>query len=145
MFSKKTIIPIQLLNIEDDGLHLIVDSEVNGKMCRLLIDTGASRTVFDQNRILNFISETELEHHEKLSTGLGTDSMPTSSTMLAEFKIGDVNLRDFHAILLDLSHVNTSYNKMGFDKIDGVLGSDVLNQFDAIIDYRRKRLTLYRK
>ncbi|MBK7570589.1 MAG: hypothetical protein IPI10_02830 [Bacteroidetes bacterium] len=46
-----------MLTIEDDGLHLIVDSEVNGKSCRLLIDTGASRTVFDQNRIFIFIKE----------------------------------------------------------------------------------------
>ena len=51
MFSKRTSIAIQMLSIEDDGLHLLVESEVNGKSCRLLIDTGASRTVFDQNRI----------------------------------------------------------------------------------------------
>ena len=145
MFSKRTSIAIQMLSIEDDGLHLLVDSEVNGKSCRLLIDTGASRTVFDQNRIFSFIKEGELEQHDKLSTGLGTDSMPTSSTSLSNFNIGELKIENFHAILLDLSHVNASYEKMGFSQIDGVLGSDVLNEYNAIIDYKKRKITLSKK
>jgi len=145
MFSNKTTLSIQMLNIEDDGLHLIIDSEVNNIRCRLLIDTGASRTVFDQRRIFNFITESELEHHDKLSTGLGTDSMPTSSTNLSLFKIGELKIRDFHAILLDLSHVNASYEKMGFEPIDGVLGSDVLNTYSAIINYKKRKISLVKK
>ena len=145
MFSKRTSINIQMLTIEDDGLHLIGDSEVNGKPCRLLIDTGASRTVFDQNRIFIFIKEGELEQHDKLSTGLGTDSMPTSSTSLSNFNIGELKIENFHAILLDLSHVNASYEKMGYSQIDGVLGSDVLNEYNAIIDYKKRKITLSKK
>lgn len=145
MFSRRTTLSIKMLSIEDDGLHLIIDSKVNDRACRLLIDTGASRTVFDQNRIFNFINENELEHHDKLSTGLGTDSMPTSSTNLLVFKIGELEIENFHAILLDLSHVNASYEKMGFGQIDGVLGSDVLNKYNAIIDYKKQRISLSRK
>ena len=142
MFSNKTFISIEMLTIEDDGLHLIIESEVNDQKCRLLIDTGASRTVFDRARIVNFVAEAELEHHDKLSTGLGTDSMPTSSTNLLYFKIGEIKIKNFQAILLDLSHVNSSYEKMGFFPIDGVLGSDVLNKYLAIIDYKKRRITL---
>ncbi len=142
MFLNKTILDIELLTIEDDGLHLIIESEVNDMKCRLLVDTGASRTVFDRTRIFNFVTEAELEHHDKLSTGLGTDSMPTSSTNLLKFKIGEIKIKNFQAILLDLSHVNSSYEKMGFHPIDGVLGSDVLNKYQAIIDYRKRRMTL---
>lgn len=145
MFSNKTILEIEMITIEDDGLHLIVGSEVNDRKCRLLIDTGASRTVFDRTRIFNFVEEAELEHHDKLSTGLGTDSMPTSSTTLNHFLIGKIKIKNFHAILLDLTHVNSSYEKMGFSPIDGVLGSDVMNQYNAVIDYRKKRLTLNEK
>ena len=108
----------------------------------MLIDTGASRTVFDRNKIFNFIGQSELEDHEKLSTGLGTDSMPTSSTMLNEFRIGNLIVNNFQAILLDLGHVNTSYSKMGFEQIDGVLGSDILFKHDAVIDYKKKKLIL---
>ena len=145
MFSSKTIIDIEMITIEDDGLHLIIETEVNDRKCRLLIDTGASRTVFDRTRIFNYVEEVELEDHEKLSTGLGTDSMPTSSTNLNQFKIGKINIKNFHAILLDLTHVNSSYEKMGFSPIDGVLGSDVMNKYHAVIDYKKKRLTLNEK
>ncbi|MBP6658227.1 MAG: clan AA aspartic protease, partial [Bacteroidia bacterium] len=93
-------------------------------------------------RIFNYVEEVELEDHDKLSTGLGTDSMPTSSTNLNQFKIGKINIKNFHAILLDLTHVNSSYEKMGFSPIDGVLGSDVMNKYHAVIDYKKKRLTL---
>jgi predicted aspartyl protease len=142
MFSSKTVLHIEMITIEDDGLHLIVETEVNDLKCRLLIDTGASRTVFDRTRIFNYVDEVELEDHEKLSTGLGTDSMPTSSTTLKHFKIGGIKIKNFHAILLDLSHVNSSYEKMGFSPIDGVLGSDVMNKYRAVIDYKKRRLTL---
>ena len=144
MFSRYTVIPIQLINIEDDGLHLIVDAMINSKACKLLIDTGASRTVFDQTRILQFVKSTEFEKHDKLSTGLGTDSMPTCTTTLNDFKIAGIVISDFKAVLLDLSHVNSSYEKMGFNPIDGVLGSDILNKLKAIIDYPKLMLKLKR-
>lgn len=131
-----------MLNIEDDGLHLIIDAEVNNIECRLLVDTGASRTVFDQKRIFQFVKESDLEFDEKLSTGLGTDSMPTSSINLNNFNIGELSFKNFHAILLDLSHVNTSYEKMGFMAIDGVLGSEILDKYEAIINYKKRTITL---
>ena len=71
--------------------------------------------------------------------------MPTSSTNLLSFKIGELTIENFHAILLNLSHVNASYEKMGFSQIDGVLGSDVLNKYNAIIDYKKQRITLSKK
>lgn len=144
MFSSYTSIPIQLINIEDDGLHLIVDAMINSKACKLLIDTGASRTVFDQTRILQFVKSTEFEKHDKLSTGLGTDSMPTSTTTLNDFKIAGIVISDFKAVLLDLSHVNSSYEKMGFNPIDGVLGSDILFKLKAVINYPKLKLKLKR-
>ena len=144
MFSHSTILPIELITIEDDGLHLIVKASINTKICKMLIDTGASRTVFDQTRILQFVDATEFEKHDKLSTGLGTDSMPTSSTILENFTIGEILVPDFKAVLLDLSHVNSSYEKMGYDPIDGVLGSDILNKLKAIIDYPKLMLKLKR-
>lgn len=140
MFSSTSIIPLQILNIEDDGLHLMIQAKVNSINCHLLLDTGASRTVFDKTQILKFIGPHELEEHDKLSTGLGTDSMPTSSANLIQFEIGEVIVSNFKAILLDLAHVNSSYEKMGFNTIDGVLGSDILFSYNAIINYKKLQL-----
>lgn len=142
MFTSSSVIPLQVLNIEDDGLHLMIQAKVNSVICNLLLDTGASRTVFDKIQILKFIGSHELEAHDKLSTGLGTDSMPTSFANLVQFEIGEVVLPNFKAILLDLAHVNSSYEKMGFNTIDGVLGSDILFSYNAIINYKKLELEL---
>jgi len=53
---------------------------------------------------------------------------------------------DYEAVLLDLSHVNKSYEQIGLKQIEGVLGSDILLKYNAIIDYPKKELRLtYKK
>ena len=59
-----TNIPLQLLPIENDGFHLMVEVEINGKKANLVVDTGASRTVFDEIEIQNYLNEDEGEFHE---------------------------------------------------------------------------------
>lgn len=145
MATKTFIVPIHIIAIEEDGFHLTLDVVIEGKKALLLIDTGASRSVFDVNRVRNFIGEQSFEPHDKLSTGLGTNSMITHTTEFKSFKIGQLSLPGFIAVLLDLTHVNESYTKLGLNRIDGVIGSDLLFQFDAIIDYGNRQLQLNNK
>ena len=142
MLKRSTIIPIETILIEDDGSHLILKTKINGKNANLLIDTGASRTVFDQERIRQFVTDKSFVQHDKLSTGLGTNSMPTSVVTIKSFHLGDLHLQNFSAVLLDLQHVNTTYDKLGHDAIDGVLGNDILVRYDAEINYKKMALTL---
>ena len=142
MLGYTTYIDIDILTIEEDGSHLICKAKVNGKNVRLLIDTGASRTVFDQERIQQFVSNETFVKNEKLSTGLGTNSMPTSTVSLKSFKLGDLKIENFTAVLLDLQHVNSTYGSLGHSAIDGVLGNDILMKHKAIIDYSKKVLKL---
>jgi hypothetical protein len=138
----KTIIPIELLFIEDAGYHLLVKAKVNGKTVTLLIDTGASKTVFDKGRILRFAEEESFLTLEKLSTGLGTTMMETQSTVLKKFQIGKLQIANFETIVIDLSHVNITYAKLDLPAIDGVLGSDLMVKHHAIIDYKKKEMKL---
>jgi predicted aspartyl protease len=142
MLKRSSIIDLEVLTIEDDGSHLICKAKINGKNARILIDTGASRSVFDQERIRLFVNEKSFIQNEKLSTGLGTNSMPTSSVTLKSFKIGELKIDDFLAILLDLQHVNVTYGTLGHEAIDGVLGNDILLKHKAVIDYHKKILKL---
>ena len=134
--------PIELLFIEDAGYHLLVKARVNGKNATLLIDTGASKTVFDKGRILRFADEKFFKPLEKLSTGLGTSDMETHSIVLKKFQVGKLSLSDFEIIVIDLSHVNLTYAKLDLPAIDGVLGSDLMVKHDAVIDYRKKEMVL---
>ncbi len=142
MLKRITTIPIDLVIIEDDGSHLLVKSKINGKVARLLIDTGASRSVFDIERIKQFVSEKSFPEHDKLSTGLGTNSMPTSTITLKSLKIGDLVIENFPAVLLDLQHVNGTYTTLGHSAIDGVIGNDILVRYHATINYKKMLLML---
>ena len=135
-------IPIKLLDIEGDGLHLLIMAKINNKVCRLLIDTGASKTVMDLNRIKNFVKNTDFRKNEFLSTGLGTNNMESQFTLIKKLQLGTLVIKDYEMILLDLSHVNNSYGLLGKKPIDGVLGSDLLNKYKAAIDYKSELLKL---
>lgn len=142
MFFNTTKIPVRVLHIEQDGSHIFVEAKVNNRNAILLIDTGASRTVFDSTRIRNFDAEKEFVLHSKLSTGLGTNSMPTQGMMIDCFSIGKLSIDNFDVVILDLNHVNESYSAMGLPPIDGVLGNDILVPYKAVIDLSKNQLTL---
>lgn len=135
-------IPFKVLNIDGEGFHLMIKIKINNKLSNLIIDTGASKTVFDKHRIKNFVSEKKFDTHDKLSSGLGTNSMESQLVTLKKIKIGEVEILNYHTILLDLSHVNQSYEQIGLKPVDGVLGSDVLLKYNAVIDYEKKILKL---
>lgn len=142
MLSRKTSFPMELLPIDEAGYHLCVSVTINRKKCRLVLDTGASRTVFDQTEIHRFVKEGTTEIEGRLSAGLGTDQMQTHSVIIKRFKIGRITLENFEALALDLAVLNDSYEKLGHEKVIGVLGSDILNDHEAVIDFGKKRLTL---
>ena len=140
-----TKIPITILNIENEGFHLLINVKINNKKALLIIDTGASSTVFDKEKIKKFAAEKEFISNDKLSTGLGTNSMKSEKTVLKKIIFGELELKKQPVLLLDLSHVNTSYESIGLKPIDGVLGSDLLLKYDAIIDYKKCELRLTNK
>ena len=131
-----------LLPIEEDGYHIFIEAVINGRKARLLIDTGASRTVFDMKRIRKFLwkGDNNFEKIDKLSTGLGTNTMESHSVILEEFRLGETIFTDYLAVVLNMGHVNKSYRMLGHHQIDGVLGGDLLYELKAVIDYRRKQV-----
>jgi hypothetical protein len=136
-----TKIPIKILKLEG-GFHLLVSLRVNGKLSRMLIDTGASHTVFDITKIKRFLKSEKLERHDKLSTGLGTNSMKSKLVVMNKIEIGKIAIRKYRSVVIDLSHVNKAYAFMKQKPIDGVLGSDVLKKYGAVINYGKKSLVL---
>lgn len=139
---KKIVLKIKLLNIENDGYHLSIKGKINGKVANLLIDTGASRTVFDLNRMDKFINKKDLKKNDQLSTGLGTSSMVSHVSEIKKLDLGGLIIANYDAIFIDLSHVNKSYENIKLKPIDGVIGSDILLQFKAVVNYDKMELVL---
>jgi predicted aspartyl protease len=136
------VIKLDIISIEDDGFHIFIVAAINGIPCHLLVDTGASRTVFDAERIKAFLKEEEqnFEKIDKLSTGLGTNTMESHTAILETFSMGDMTFVDYQAVVLNMEHVNQSYRKLGIPEIDGVIGGDILHELKAVIDYRKKEI-----
>jgi len=58
-------------------------------------------------------------------------------------KIEKFELNELNLMLMNLDHVNNAFESMGLEKIDGVIGADILTNNKAIIDY--SNLILYLK
>ena len=58
------------------------------------------------------------------------------------FSIGELVFNNIELTSLDLTHVKQSYEQMGEKPIQGVLGGDILDRYQAIIDYSKSILRL---
>lgn len=135
-------IPLQIIDLEGDGFHPLVEVVVFGKPFLVVLDTGASKTAFDKTLLEQANEAVEVMESEKLSTGLGTNSMTSFTLRLDELYIGAMRVRDIEVAVLDLSAINHAYSQLGKPQVLGVLGGDILMRYLAVIDYGENRLTL---
>lgn len=138
----KIKIPLQIVELEDDNFHLVVQSVFNDKTTGFwVVDTGASKTVFDKNLENLYVSEEESS--DQLHTaGIGDKPIETTMAILKPFSLGKLNVENLKVALLDLTHINKLYSKATSLQICGLLGGDFLMRHQADIDYKKKVLVL---
>ncbi len=139
----ETRVPLELVNLHDDGFHLLVEVVVFGQSFNVVLDTGASKTVFDKTVIEEHMKDAELLSSKLLSTGLGTNSMESHTIILPVLKIGKFKLKNFEAAVLDLSTISHAYSSLNLPPVIGVLGGDILKRYQAIINYKKLHLKLF--
>lgn len=136
-------IPFEILELHGDGYHILIDVCLFDKPFKMVLDTGASKTVLDKTTLLQSgIPEEKIMNTNIISTGLGTNSMESFILELPTFEIGTWKIKKFVTAVLDLSTVNYAYEQMNFQTVIGVLGGDILFSYAARIDYRKRVLTL---
>ncbi len=128
-------IPLEIISLHDDGFHLLVEVFVFGQTFKAVVDTGASKTVFDKELVETFTDKSNLMLSDKLSTGLGTNSMESFTFKLPEMKLGEFLVTDIEIAVLDLSMINLAYQKLEVGKIIGVIGGDIFMKYGAVINY----------
>lgn len=141
----KHSIPLDIIELETGNYHVFINLKVDGKLCRVLVDTGASKTVFDTKRVLRFVKEDKIKSHESKSVGLGVSDMETNIVNLHNLAFKKFMRKKMEVAILPLGHVNTTYELLKIPLIDGVLGSDFLVKYDAIIDLGKAKLKLTKK
>ena len=138
----KTVLPIDIVTLgEDNSYHLFVSGSINGRKYDLLIDTGASHTIFDAALIPEMPVE-ETPRQEIQSAGIHAGELKSSIGHIKKFKLGDLKRVNWIVVLIDLTHVNELYQRFSDKRVAGLIGSDFLLKHKAIIDYKKRELVL---
>jgi len=135
-------IPLEIVSIEPNGTHLLLDVEVNGNKLKVVLDTGASRSVFDLDYLKSIEPELIVKEEEATSAGVGAIDIISYTAVIENFGIGQQQIPKFEIAAMDLAAVLQSYEKIGAVKIHGVLGGDILLKGNAQIDYAKRELRL---
>lgn len=140
----KSYIPLQLLPIEKDGYHLHVNALVNNQLARMVVDTGASHTVFDKARVLQFLNQGAIQDSGLQAKGLGAD-IESYILHLDTLRFHNTQLIDYQAVLVDLSDLDQLFSSIFSGGIDGILGSDLLHLMKTVFNYKKQKIKLNSK
>lgn len=135
-------IPFQLLDIEGDGFHIMIQGKINGQKANFIIDTGASRSVFDPNDIGTYIGNLQLEKKQGVTAGVGSSDLESSTFTIDRLSIGKLDIENYLAVALDLDNIHETYGSLNLPKINGIIGGDVLARYKAVINYKLKKIRL---
>lgn len=120
--------------------HLMLQASVNGVPGRFVLDTGAGRSVIEASRSTKF-RLARIDDATGVAIGAG-GNVPLRMSHGNRLQIGRYVDFGFTAYLMPLQHVNLAFLRRGQERIDGVIGADVLRSGAAVIDYAGARLYL---
>jgi predicted aspartyl protease len=138
-----TKIPIEIISVGNDGHHIIIKGKINKKDRFLMIDTGASKSVFNVS-LLNIKTKEGMSVYQKNASAvtMTLDEIPSTNGIIKELQIQDLKIYNFEATLIDLKHINDLYQNNSGKEISGLIGNDLLIKYKAVIDYSNKVLIL---
>ncbi len=136
-------VPLQIIDLNEDGFHPLLNIKVFGKKFTVVLDTGASKTAFDKTLLQQANKSALIKESGILSTGLGTNSMASFTAVMHDMRIGRLKIPEFEVAVLDLSTINFAYAQMGHPQVLGVIGGDILMQYNAVINYGKRTLRLF--
>ncbi len=135
-------LPIHLLDIEGEGFHVMVKGKINGMEANFIIDTGASRSVFDPTVITRFVENPQFKKKPGITAGVGGSDLDSSTFIIDTLSFGDIEIHDYEAVALDLENIHETYQKLKLPTIDGIIGSDLLYRLKATLNYRLRKIRL---
>ena len=132
----KYSIPFKILSTN----HIIVDAAVNNVDGKFLIDTGASNSCIDLNKLDKF----KLNYGKSVEQALSaTDKIKeTYISKKNSLLIGEHHINDLDIILFNMKHVIKSLLNKDEVEIDGIIGADILIKHNCCIDYEEKKLVI---
>jgi len=142
MALQKEILPVEVIPFDGDACHLFIKARAENRVVRLLLDTGASKTLLSEEFVKKTLAQHRRSRNMIPSTGLGSNQIESEWMVLSKLSFGKLVIRSFTCAVLNLQHVNDTYTGAGLRPIQGVLGSDLLLRYRAVLDYDKKVLVL---
>jgi len=139
---EKEVIKLKRIDLGDEGCHLFCKGRVQGIPIRILIDTGASKSVIglEFSKRLKNLKYVQVDENE--TSGIGPEKVVTQFALLRRLRLGDLRIKKLVVGIVELSHVENLYHRLGYKPFDMILGGEILYKHHAVIDYKRKSLTL---
>lgn len=133
-----TAVPIQRLVTG----HQLVKGLLNDKPATFVLDTGANVSLVHTGFAEDF--GLKPQRVPAAAIGLGGGQM-ASRASVATLQLGEVKARQTHVMLADLSSLETALGPLSRDRIDGIIGQDLMREHRAVIDVAKPMLYLQRE
>ena len=132
--------PVEIVRLEDESFHLLIEVEVDGVGGDMIIDTGASVTVVEQRL---FPGEADGRLNTEMQSGSVTGQIKNIRLLRPKsFKLHGHPVRHPQMATIDLNYVNDMYHKHIRRRIIGLLGSDFCVKHKVCIDYGRREMRM---
>jgi hypothetical protein len=133
-------VKLNIVKLEEKSYHVFLTVTIENIPCRFLLDTGASQTVIDRDYAIRQFGKRRVKTIQRETAGLHSVVSETSMITIKKLSLGERLIKNHLFAAVDLSHVNNTYKKLRKPKIHGILGSDILLEIKAVIDYGKKTL-----
>ena len=138
ILTRKRFVTVKLHKINTN--HFILKATLNNVSGHFILDTGASNSCIDIALAENFKLMTK--DSSTKAAGAGATGMLTKISSNNTLAINNWVFKNFTVVLLDLNHVNTALTEHNANAIHGIIGADILEKGEAIIDYKNQQLYL---
>ena len=130
------------MKLDNSSFHIITEGRINEKHVNLIIDTGASMSVFDSEYLKDHLTVTEEKHEVIQSAGISAEKIETTRSVAGTFIIGKLVMHQYPMILINMNRINGLYHKFTGTNIHGLIGSDFLYSMNAVIDFGKSLMIL---
>ena len=120
--------------------HYVVIATLNGTEGRFIIDTGASTTCVSTELATHF--HLNPKPSEEKASSASSNELDTELAHNNELLIGPWSSKRRSVVLFDMQAVNNALQKHHIETVDGIIGADILQSVNAIIDYKNDWLYL---
>lgn len=120
--------------------HYVVIATLNGTVGRFILDTGASTTCVSTELATHF--HLNPKPSEEKASSASANELDTEVAHHNELVIGSWSSKRRSVVLFDMQAVNHALQKHDIETVDGIIGADILQSVNAIIDYKNDWLYL---